>query len=49
MSVSVCICTYNRADYLRELLEMLLDQNIGGDDEVLVINNNSSDHTSEVV
>ena len=49
MSVSVCICTYNRADYLRELLEMLLDQNIGGGDEVLVINNNSSDHTSEVV
>jgi glycosyltransferase involved in cell wall biosynthesis len=46
--VSVVIPTYNQADYLREALQSVLDQTVS-DWEVIVINNNSSDHTVEVV
>jgi glycosyltransferase involved in cell wall biosynthesis len=51
MNVSVVICTHNRADCLRETLRSLAALRIppGLSWEVLVIDNNSSDHTRAVV
>ncbi len=47
--ISVIIGTYNRADILRECLQSLEKQSVTPDRyEVLVIDNNSPDHTSEV-
>ena len=48
--VSVTICSYNRADWLREAIESLLlldDQ--GFSYEILVIDNASTDHTAKTV
>src|SRR2546428_12945993 len=51
MNVSLVICTYNRADSLRVTLGSLADLRVPSDLqwEVLVVDNNSSDHTREVV
>lgn len=48
--VSIIICTYNRAELLRECLESLCKQtsDVSGID-VIVVDNNSTDHTAEVV
>ena len=49
--ISVCICTHNRSQSLRRTLESLADQhdlNEGGL-EVLIIDNNCTDDTSQVV
>ena len=47
---SLIICTYNRASYLKETIESILSKFKGKDNyELLVIDNNSSDHTVEVV
>lgn len=49
--VTFIICTYNRADYLDNALDSLLNRH-NSDDlpfELLVIDNNSSDHTPEIV
>ena len=47
--ITIAICTYNRADYLRDTLEDLKVQLADpGDFEVLVINNRSTDHTADV-
>ena len=46
--VSVCVPTFNRAAYLRESLPTLLRQDTG-DYEVLVVDNDSTDDTAEVV
>ena len=49
--ISVCICTHNRSQSLRRTLELLADQhdlNEGGL-EVLIIDNNCTDDTSQVV
>jgi glycosyltransferase involved in cell wall biosynthesis len=49
-SVTVAIPTYNRADFLRQTLAGLAAQDFPPDDfEVLVIDNNSTDHTAAVV
>lgn len=50
-SVSVLICTYNRAALLRETLQALQHVNAPDDCEVeiLVVDNNSSDNTPEVL
>ncbi len=50
MDFSVIICTYNRADSLRETLASVVEQNDveGINYEILVIDNNSSDHTKDV-
>jgi len=48
MRVTVVICTYNRAEGLRETLECLKHQN-HRDFEVVVVNGPSTDHTSEVL
>jgi len=47
--ISIAICTFNRADYLKDTLNDLSDQTEPADSfEILVVNNNSSDHTQEV-
>lgn len=48
-SITIAICTYNRADYLSDTLRYLSDQTADSNQfEILVINNNSSDQTAEV-
>jgi len=51
VDISLLVCTYNRRDDLRELLESALAQETGGafTFEVLVVDNNSSDGTRELV
>ena len=46
--VSVIIPTYNQADWLKECLESLTKQTYK-DFETIVINNHSTDHTSDVI
>jgi len=47
--ITVAICTYNRADYLKDTLNDLAVQTADKNSfEVLVINNNSTDHTETV-
>lgn len=48
ISVSVVIVTFNRADSLRETLTSMVHQE-HRPDEVIVVDNNSTDHTHEVV
>lgn len=45
---SVVIPTFNRADFLREAVQSVLDQTFG-DYEVIVIDDGSTDHTSKVL
>ncbi len=50
LKVTVAIPTYNRADFLRQTLAGLVAQQFPRDHyEVLVIDNNSRDHTREIV
>jgi glycosyltransferase involved in cell wall biosynthesis len=50
LPLSVVICTYNRARYLRAAFESLVAQTIGKDSyEVIVVNDGSSDDTESVV
>lgn len=49
LEISVVICTYNRALYLPAALESLYNQSISKElFEVIVVNNNSTDHTEQV-
>ncbi len=49
LKISVVICTYNRAAYIRDAMESLYRQSIGKEYfEVIVVNNNSSDDTALV-
>lgn len=49
--ISYIICTYNRAEYLSKALEALAHQNYPdfNDFEIVIINNNSTDNTQQVV
>jgi len=47
--ISVCICTYNRSKSLRRTLESLARQNNSDLGEVLIVDNNCTDGTAEVV
>jgi len=48
--ISVIICTYNRAALLAEALQTVCEQQLDWSDyEVIVVDNNSTDHTAEVV
>src|SRR5215204_7215857 len=48
--ISVVICSYNRADYIIGAVESLYHQTISKDRfEVFVVDNNSIDHTGELV
>lgn len=51
MFITVGICTYNRAESLRRTLDSLLVMDSPADLgwEVLIINNNSADHTDQVI
>jgi len=51
MNISICICTFNRALSLKETLESLVlcADEISFGDEILVVDNNSSDETKDVV
>lgn len=50
-SFSIVICTYNRADYLNNLLLSFrdMDNQIEQDYELLIIDNNSTDKTGKIV
>lgn len=51
MDATVIVCTYNRADSLRDTLAALQAQEVAPDRqwEIIVVDNNSSDHTRYVV
>lgn len=51
INASVIVCTYNRADSLRKTLHALAAQQLApaASWELIVVDNNSSDHTPEVV
>ena len=46
---SICICTYNRADSLKKCIESVVKSSNESEDEILVIDNNSTDCTKELV
>ena len=49
ISISVVICTYNRAKFITEALKSLVDQTYQKEDfEVIVANNNSTDDTERI-
>lgn len=48
-SITVCICTHNRADLLALCLNSLAEQNGFQDARVIVVANNCTDHTPYVV
>ena len=48
--ISVVICTYNRVDVLSDTLQSWLSvDNTGVEAELIIIDNNSSDHTAHIV
>lgn len=47
--ISAIICTHNRDTYLGAAIDSLLAQDFGGEFEVVVVDNGSSDRTVEVV
>jgi glucosyl-dolichyl phosphate glucuronosyltransferase len=49
--VTVAICTFNRAESLRRTLDSLAAMRVSSDLtwEVVIVNNNSTDHTDEVI
>jgi glycosyltransferase involved in cell wall biosynthesis len=51
MFVTVAICTFNRAESLRRTLDSLVVMRVPNnlDWEIVIINNNSTDHTDEVI
>ena len=49
MEFSIIIPTYNRADELRETIRSIAKLNVNGEWELLVADNNSTDHTRAVV
>lgn len=47
--ISVCICTYNRDEFLGKALESLANQTLNPEDyEILLIDNNSTDQTPQI-
>ncbi|WP_109829795.1 glycosyltransferase [Reichenbachiella versicolor] len=50
MLLSVVICTYNRAELLKKTVKSLCNQDFSRSDyEILIINNQSTDHTNQVI
>lgn len=50
MKLSIIICTYNRAQYINNALKSLKNQTLNEKlYEIIVVNNNSTDHTEQVV
>jgi glucosyl-dolichyl phosphate glucuronosyltransferase len=49
LSISVVICSYNRAAYIKEAMESLRLQSLTKKDfEIIIVNNNSTDNTEQV-
>lgn len=48
MSTSVCLATYNGASFVAEQIRSILDQ-LGDDDEIVVVDDRSADNTLEIV
>lgn len=49
LQITIAICTYNRAGYLKDTLDDLAEQNTHSNNfEILVVNNNSNDGTETV-
>ena len=49
MTLSIIICSYNRASYISDALTSLYNQSSGLDDfEVIIVDNNSTDNTKDV-
>ncbi len=50
LTVTIVVCTYNRAGLLKDALQSLVDQTLESTRfEVIVVDNNSTDHTEGVV
>lgn len=51
VDMSIVVCTYNRAEMLRECLQSLMQQETAGEFtyEIVVVDNKSPDHTASVV
>ncbi|MGA7867880.1 MAG: glycosyltransferase, partial [Stellaceae bacterium] len=51
MFITIAICTFNRAEALSQTLESLMVMSVPNDIswEVLIVNNNSTDHTDDVI
>lgn len=49
MSITLCVCTYNRGSRIVETLETLARAATKRLDEVLVVDNNSDDGTAQAV
>ncbi|WP_067735602.1 glycosyltransferase family A protein [Novosphingobium naphthalenivorans] len=49
IKLSICIPTYNRAEYLRTALECLAEADFSFAHEIVISDNASTDHTQEVV
>lgn len=51
MEISIIICTYNRSGHLKNVLKSLSEQNVtkGFEWEIIVVDNNSTDDTFDVV
>jgi glycosyltransferase involved in cell wall biosynthesis len=51
MLITIAICTFNRAESLRRTLDSLLAMRLSEDIgwEVVVVNNNCTDHTDQVI
>ena len=47
--ISICICTYNRSESLQRTLDSLAEQKHIDATEVLVVDNNCTDQTADVV
>ncbi len=48
-AISIVICTYNRAEYIREAMVSLYTQSLPKDQfEVIIVDNNSTDSTGEI-
>jgi len=47
--ITVLVCTYNRADSIKDLLDCLLTQDLKEGYEVIVVDNNSKDNTKQAV
>jgi len=48
MNISVCICTYNGSDYIRQQLDSILIQ-LRTCDEVIISDDGSSDNTTDII
>ena len=51
MLITVAICTFNRAESLRRTLDSLIAMQVPSDIawEIVIVNNNSTDHTDDVI